>query len=88
MLVNKNSTINDEISKPTLQEIGRVTMLPKPWTDEGKNHPLEVNVKEIIVYLFSRSGYLEPNKGKLSLSSTGKSSSDSSASQVKKEIKN
>ena len=48
--------------------------------------PLEVNVKEIIVYLFSRSGYLEPNKGKLNLGSTGKSNFDSSTSQVKEEI--
>ncbi|MBL76877.1 MAG: hypothetical protein CL763_08155 [Chloroflexi bacterium] len=79
---NLAAPTNDEISKTTLQETP-----PKAWTDE-KNSPLEVNVKEIIVYLFSRSGYLEPNKGKLSLSSTGKSSSDSSASQVKKEIKN
>ncbi len=84
---NLAAPTNDEISKPTLQEIGRVTMLPKPWTDEGKNHPLEVNVKEIIVYLFSRSGYLEPDKGKLNLSSTGKSNFGSSASQVKEEIK-
>ena len=78
---NLAAPTNDEISKPTLRETP-----PKPWTDEGKNYPLEVNVKEIIVYLFSRSGYLEPNKGKLNLGSTGKSNFGSSTSQVKEEI--